>query len=280
MPLAYYSVNTAEDFWTEHWGRQSVADLLAVARRSPLTRLIVDALPPPEQGAVLEAGSGLGQYVILLRERGWRAIGADASGEALATCRLTAPVPLMQVELGRLPVHDRAFAAYVSLGVVEHDPEGPDRIVAEAARVLTPGGVLLLSVPYWNGVRRAGAPWVRRQSRAIAGSGGRFYQFAFSRAELASVIARHGFELTAMHPYDPGRLLRRWLPRAKRGGASSGGADAVTSTGDALDRAARARSRANGREGGGVRGALASLLYAPPVLRLLAHMILAVAVRR
>jgi len=264
MPLAYYSANAAEDFWTEHWGRQSVAELLAVARRSPLTRLIVEALPPPGQGPVLEAGSGLGQYVILLRERGWRVIGVDASAEALATCRLAARVPLMRVELGRLPARDRAFAAYVSLGVVEHDPDGPDRIVAEAARVLMPGGVLLLSVPYWNGVRRLGAPWLRRESRAVADSGGRFYQFAFSRAEVASVMVRHGFDLTAMRPYDPARLLRRWLPRPNRAVASPVNVQAV----------------ANGPTVQGVRGAMVSMLYTPPMLRLLAHMILAVAVRR
>lgn len=75
--LAYYSATAHADFWSEHWGGHTVAELLAVARRSPLTTLIVDALPPT--GVVLEAGCGLGQYVILLRERGWRAAGVDGS---------------------------------------------------------------------------------------------------------------------------------------------------------------------------------------------------------
>src|SRR6266850_7433122 len=77
--LAYYSTAAREEFWTEHWGRQSVAELLAVARTSPLTTLVTNALP--REGPVLEAGCGLGQYVLLLRERGWRVAGVDWSLE-------------------------------------------------------------------------------------------------------------------------------------------------------------------------------------------------------
>src|SRR5206468_994444 len=71
--LAYYAVAAPQEFWTDHWGRYSVEELLAIARRSPLTGLITQALP--DDGVILEAGCGLGQYVLLLRERGWRVAG-------------------------------------------------------------------------------------------------------------------------------------------------------------------------------------------------------------
>ena len=74
--LTYYSASAREDFWTEHWGGHSVDELLAVARVSPLTALITGALPAA--GLVLEAGCGLGQYVILLRERASRARAAGS----------------------------------------------------------------------------------------------------------------------------------------------------------------------------------------------------------
>ena len=45
MPLAYYSRTADSDFWTEHWGTHSLEELLAVARRSPLTRLIEAQVP-------------------------------------------------------------------------------------------------------------------------------------------------------------------------------------------------------------------------------------------
>jgi len=264
--LAYYSATAHADFWTEHWGAHTVDELLAVARESPLTTLIVDALPPA--GIVLEAGCGLAQYVILLRERGWRAVGVDASVEALASGRRRADVPLAASDLRALAIRSGAVAAYVSLGVIEHDPAGPDAILAEARRVLAPQGMLIVSVPYVNGLRRIGAPWLRRRGRAVAAAGGAFYQYAFSRRELLAVLDRHGFAALAVRPYDPARILRRVLPgrgtaRRHRAGTGSSGP---------------AASRAVGR-GQWIRGLARGALYTEPALRLLGHMLLVVARR-
>jgi SAM-dependent methyltransferase len=108
-----------------------VEELLRIARESPLTDLIERNLPTT--GRVLEAGCGLGQYVLLLRERGRVAVGADWSLEALrAVARAGAPVSVM--DLRTLGIATGAVTAYLSLRVVEHDPEGPDAILREAAR--------------------------------------------------------------------------------------------------------------------------------------------------
>jgi SAM-dependent methyltransferase len=273
--LAYYSTAARREFWTEHWGGHSVEELLATARRSPLTTLIAQALPA--EGLILEAGCGLGQYVLLLRERGWRVAGVDWSREALTACRRVAAVPLAAMELGTLAIRDGTLAAYLSLGVVEHDAHGPDAILAEARRVLAPGGVLVVSVPYVNGVRRLAARWIQRRNRALAGRGGEFYQYAFSRAELTATLVRHGFVVRSVHPYDPSRLLRQTIrrvlrprPRPAGGGAGSG------ATGVPTERARPIPRRDEPR-----RGALAEvarrLLYTAPALRLLGHMLLVVA---
>src|SRR3989304_3729818 len=56
MPLAYYSRAATSEFWSEHWGGHTVAELLAVARRSPLTDLIERHLP--DGGGLPPAGRG------------------------------------------------------------------------------------------------------------------------------------------------------------------------------------------------------------------------------
>ena len=76
--LSEYRPSSGREFWSEHWGQHPIEELLAVARRSPLTDLITQALP--KAGAILEAGCGTGQYVLLLREQGWRVAGADDNG--------------------------------------------------------------------------------------------------------------------------------------------------------------------------------------------------------
>ena len=278
MPLAYYSRAASQAFWAEHWAGEDVRALVDIARASPLTRLIEAALPPA--GRILEAGCGLGQYVVLLRERGHAVAGADWSLDALRRGRAGAPgTPLAAMDLGALGIRSGALHAYVSLGVVEHDPGGPGAIVAEAARVLAPGGRLLLSVPYWNGMRRLGAPRLKRQARRLQASGGEFYQFAFSRREVWSFLEAHGFRVLAFHPYDPARIPRkfleelmrrsRWRPRAPVRGAGLRERTPID------DRVAVGGPHREGI----VRPALKRLAYSALSLRLFAHMILAVAVR-
>jgi SAM-dependent methyltransferase len=169
------------------------------------------------------------------------------------------------MDLSALAIRDATLAGYVSLGVVEHDPAGPDAVLAEARRVLAPGGVLLVSVPYVNGARRIAGSWIRRRNRAIARRGGAFYQYAFSRAELAAALARHGFVVRSAHPYDPARLLRQAFRRALRrrpsAGGGAAGSDASASRRSALADLAR------------------RLLYTEPALRFLGHMLLVVARR-
>jgi SAM-dependent methyltransferase len=284
--LAYYSASAREDFWTEHWGGHTVDELLAVAEASPLTSLIVGAIPP--HGLVLEAGCGLGQYVILLRQRGWRVAGVDTSVPALTAARRWDRVPLLASDLRNLAVRTGAVATYVSLGVVEHDPDGPGAILAEARRVLAPGGVLLISVPYLNGMRRVGAPWIRRRQAALRRRGATFYQYAFTRRELLVALRGHGFTPIETHPYDPARLPRGAWRRARGAVGAMLARPAVRPP---------SREPASPEPGGAsrqprstaptpahpARGALSGIvrraLYTPLGLRMLGHMLLVVARR-
>jgi SAM-dependent methyltransferase len=261
VSLAFYASGAGREFWTEHWGPHSTEELLAIAERSPLTRLLEDSLP--SRGRILEAGCGPGQYVVLFRRAGHAVFGVDFAAEPLMRCRTAfSDTPLAVMDLKDLGFRDGSVAGYVSLGVVEHDAEGPDAILREARRVLEPGGVLLLSVPYVNGVRRLASTWIRRRQREIHEAGGAFYQFAYTRGEARRFLERHGFAVNAAVPYDPLRIVRSALRghRARRAGGSVG-SDAPPA-------------------GGGVRALLKRLAYTNPSLALLGHMILFVAVKR
>ena len=272
MPIAYYSQAATEQFWSEHWRGESFESLTRVAETSSLTDLIVRALPPP--GArVVEAGCGLGQYVVLPQRRGYRAVGTDWSADALAACRTAAPGALLGVtDLRMLSFRPEAFGAYISLGVVEHDPAGPDAILQEAWRVLEPGGVLILSVPYVNAVRRLGSWWIRRRHDRLRRQGGRFYQFVLTRKEVQRFIERNGFRVTGATPYDPGRLLRAGLRRLRR---VVGGAPSSRET-----RSDKHHVGASDSMRSGFRRLARRLIHTPPALHAFGHMILFVAVKR
>ena len=108
-----------------------------------LARWLTVLKGPPRR--VLELGCGAGRNLVAIRRHGSRPFGADISPDALrkATLRLGYRVPgrLVCASLDALPWADGAFDAVVEVNVLEHLPPAQRwRAVAEAARVLVPGG--------------------------------------------------------------------------------------------------------------------------------------------
>ena len=59
---------------------------------------------------------------------------------------------LTQSDVHELPFPESTFGAYLSYGVVEHFPQGPQAAITEAYRVLKPGGLIFMMVPAANPV--------------------------------------------------------------------------------------------------------------------------------
>jgi len=127
------------------WDEMRALDLPAAAVEAALLRL----LPEGPLERVLDIGTGTGRLLELLAPRIGTGIGIDASRAmlALARARLSRPglqhCTVRQADMYRLPFPDGAFDLAV-LQMVLHYAEDPAAAVAEAARVLRPGGRLLV----------------------------------------------------------------------------------------------------------------------------------------
>lgn len=131
--------------------------------------------PEAARGRVLDAGCGTGGFMKRLKER-FRPemlVGLDISEEALRFCADRGLTDTRCCSIEEIPFPDGTFDLVVSFNVICHEAVGDDReTVEEMARVLRPGGWLLLNLPAFKvlrgshdaavgGARRYRAPGVR-----------------------------------------------------------------------------------------------------------------------
>lgn len=139
----------------------------------------------PEDGVVVDLGTGTGRILPQLSRCAERIIAVDASPSMLeqARRRIDASgidgVDFRLGDLSHLPLHDAEVDAVVANMVLHHAPE-PAQAVAEIHRVLRPGGKLLLGdfLPH-------GQEWMRE----------RFADqwLGFSRSDISHWLGEAGF---------------------------------------------------------------------------------------
>jgi ubiquinone/menaquinone biosynthesis C-methylase UbiE len=107
-----------------------------------VTRGILDTLPP---GTALDAACGTGRHAAYLAARGHAVTGVDGSAGMLAVAAAKVPgADFRQGDLSRLPVADHHADLVVCSLALTHVPELVP-VLAEFARVLRPGGHLVIS---------------------------------------------------------------------------------------------------------------------------------------
>src|SRR4051794_28949976 len=121
--------------------------------RSP--RDVLDELLPAGAPVVVDVGCGEGSLVRHLARRGARAIGIEVAPEPLARARARAPVADERYEQAgaqALPLADASADAVVFSNSLHHVPgDALDAALAEAARVLRPGGIAYVQEPLAEG---------------------------------------------------------------------------------------------------------------------------------
>jgi ubiquinone/menaquinone biosynthesis C-methylase UbiE len=112
---------------------------------------IIDALRPPEGATFLDVGCGPCAHSVRLARRGFNVRAVDFSESALKMAAeyvrargLEDRISLQRESLLELSFPDESFDYILCWGVLMHIPE-VGRAVAEIARVLKPGGVLVVS---------------------------------------------------------------------------------------------------------------------------------------
>ena len=117
--------------WYDAWAHSEGASAMAAARAA------LEELIPPGAGMALDVGCGTGLHADVLRRRGYTVVGADVSADQLRLAR--SRLSVVRADGGALPLRDGVARLVVSV-LTHTDVEDYGAVVAEAVRVLAPGG--------------------------------------------------------------------------------------------------------------------------------------------
>jgi 2-polyprenyl-3-methyl-5-hydroxy-6-metoxy-1,4-benzoquinol methylase len=124
------------------------------SRADFLVKIASEAFAQGPPGPVLDVGCGDGLYSQMLAERGLAVLGLDDDETAIteaigATKDRPAAAHFLRGSVYALPAKPGSVRGVLLLDVLEH-LHNPSRALAELARVLAPGGALVVSTPEWQ----------------------------------------------------------------------------------------------------------------------------------
>jgi SAM-dependent methyltransferase len=194
---------------------------------------------------VLEAGCGEGYGADLLAGVARRVTGLDYDELTVAHVRARYPrVDVRHGNLAALPLADAATDVVVIFQVIEHLWDQP-QFIAECARVLRPGGLLMISTPnritFSPGRDTPINPFHTRELNAVE-LGDLLEAGGFEVRTMSGVF--HGPRLAALDDKYGGSIIEAQIERALTGGAwpaelLSDVASVTTADFEMLDAAAR-----------------------------------------
>lgn len=133
---------------------------------------------------VLDVGCGTGRLLSLLSAQGAVGTGVEVAPEMVAVARRANPqMDIREGTAEDLPFDDGAFDLVVTC-LAYHHLDAPERFLVEAARVLVPGGRLVVAEPQLGALRRPLNAWFCAHDHAE-----RFT----SAAEIRADLERGGF---------------------------------------------------------------------------------------
>lgn len=144
----------------------------------------------PPRGRILDIGSGTAPVSPDIA----RTVVADLSEEAMKNVECESKVV---TSITRMPFDTASFDCILCSEVLEHVPED-DKAVAELRRVLKPGGVLVVTVPYQKRFWAEDDAYVEHVRR-------------YDPGELEQKLERAGFQ--KITTYKMSGTIERWLTR-------------------------------------------------------------------
>ena len=156
-------------------------------------------VPASGVSRLLDAGCGTGELSGNLVNRGFNVIALDLGFESIHRAHAkyskeNINIPFVQGDVYRLPYKDGCFDAVVISEILEH-LEKPQDALREAARILRPGGHIIVSTPYRESLRFTLCIHCNKKTPITA------HLHSFDEKILKTMLNQAGFSVEMMKKY-------------------------------------------------------------------------------
>lgn len=197
------NIGAACEQWRRAWRERNLPREIELCRHRELRQHLANELAAIPDPVIVEAGCGNGAWVAHLHQSQRRVLGVDNYIPALQELKRHFPQAMaVAADVRQMPFPDNFADACISLGVVEHFPAGPQQVLNEMQRILRPGGLLFLTVPYYNWLRRLFIHPLRAGymalQRLVRRRPLRFVEYRFTRQGITRAVAGEGLQVLSV----------------------------------------------------------------------------------
>jgi SAM-dependent methyltransferase len=196
MSYTLYTFRDQDQRDLEMWNNRDIETEVRVIQTREIVPVIEQYINPAFK--MIEAGCGLGGWVRFFSKKGFDITGIEYDSRIVDQAKAIDPgINIICSNVVNLEFNENSFDGYISLGVIEHFEEGPQKALLEAKRVLKPGGLIFLSVPVLNPLRRILAHPLRNMYFIIHRlKGGKKYfgEYRYTKKELLAFLEETHFE--------------------------------------------------------------------------------------
>lgn len=209
-----------EAYWTANWEKAGGVEHRVTRFNGRFDRFVLKSewrLMRPyleklgDSVRILDGGCGTGEWCRYLNGKGYRVVGMDISRRTVEQLNKLFPEDDFVVgDIRDTGQPDGQYDAMYSWGTFEHFENGLQPCVSEAFRLLRPGGVLFITVPFDSFGLALGALFDRvRPSSGTTNR--RFYQWRLGIEELTTELEIGGFIVEKMRPIHRRQSIVRLL---------------------------------------------------------------------